>query len=416
MTIRMVGSAAALLAGLLVVAPSAARAEGRITITKATVQGCRAMGKCIWKVTCQVGKEQLVQDLRGVSRDVKEINKSYDTPGFPVNIQCKTEIDDGFFSTAWKEVGKGGASVPGGGDWDFEMSNKENGGVTVHVTVDSLEVGAPAAAPAGKAAKAPAKPAKAAAAAGARQYIGVFQASPQGEAVLVGFPWDQFKARADQLEAGGVRIVSLDTYVDGGRRVWSGIFKTAGEKQLLMQGLAFEEFTKKYKGLVQDQHMRMLDIVSYDEGNKRLIGGAFHEGYDKPAPPWFLEQKAFEAKVAELGGQGQRLQHMDVYKTTGNKFNYAGVFREGSGSYGLWTGLDKDAFLAKWKKASDGGTQINEVKTYSDGKKRLYDAVIGGGGIKTEVDLGMDWNALAAKWKENFAKGFRLVGLETYQD
>ncbi|HEY2738895.1 MAG TPA: hypothetical protein VGK45_10850, partial [Thermoanaerobaculia bacterium] len=59
---------------------------------------------------------------------------------------------------------------------------------------------------------------------------------------------------------------------------------------------------------------------------------------------------------------------------------------------------------------------INEVKTYSDGKKRLYDAVIGGGGIKTEVDLGMDWNALAAKWKENFAKGFRLVGLETYQD
>jgi hypothetical protein len=415
MKIRMVGSAAALLAGLLVVAPGAARAEGRITITKATVQGCRAMGKCIWKVTCQVGKEQLVQDLRGVSRDVKEINKSYDTPGFPVNIQCKTEIDDGLFSTAWKEVGKGGAAVPGGGDWDFEMSNKENGGVTVHVTVDSLEIGAPAAASAGKAAKAPAKPAKAAAPAAPRQYIGVFQASQQGEAVLVGFPWDQFKARADQLDAGGVRIVSLDTYVDGGRRVWSGIFKSGTDKQALFTALDFTAFTKQYKNMVNEQHMRLVDVVVYDDGPKRLLAGAYREGYDRYDLWVGQEQATFQGKVAELGGRGLRLLHMDVYRTTGNKLNYAGAFREGSGSYGLWTGLDKDAFLAKWKKGSES-TQISEVKTYTDGKKRLYDAVIGGGGVKTEVDLGMDWNAFAAKWKENFAKGLRVVGLETYQD
>ena len=142
-----IGSVAVLLAGLILAGPSAVRAEGRITVAKATVEGCRAMGKCIWKVTCQIGKEQLVQDLRGVSRDVKEMNKSFDTPGFPVNVQCKTEIDDGFFTTSWKEVGHGSVQVPGGGDWDLTMQTKENGGVTVHVTVDSLEIGAPAAAP-----------------------------------------------------------------------------------------------------------------------------------------------------------------------------------------------------------------------------------------------------------------------------
>jgi Bacterial tandem repeat domain 1 len=403
-------SVAVLLAGLLAAGPSAARAEGRITFTKATVQGCTAMGKCIWRVTCQTGKEQLVQEVRGVSRDVKEMAKSYDARAFPVSVQCKLDIDDGLFSTKWKEVGKAGVTVPGGGDWDLEMTNKESGGVTVHVTADSLEMGAPAAAApskGGKAAKAPA---------GARQYVAVFQASQQGEAVLVGFPWEQFKARADQLDAGGSRIVALDTYVDGGRRLWSGIFRAGNEKQLLLSGLAFDEFTKKYKGLVVDQHMRLVDVVVYDEGNKRLIGGAFREGYDNPAPPWFLEQKAFEAKVTELGGQGQRLRHMDVYRTTGNKLNYAGVFHEGTGSYGLWTGLDRDAFLTKWKKASESGTQINEVKTYAEGKKRLYDAVIGGGGTKTEIDLGLDANALAARWKEEFGKGYRLAGLETYQD
>jgi len=305
--------------------------------------------------------------------------------------------------------------VPGGGDWDLEMANKEKGGVTVHVTVDSLEMGAPAAA----AAPAKGKPAKAAAKAGAaggeRRYVAVLQASQQGEAILEGLPWDQFKARVDKLDAGGIHIVALDSHLDGGRRVWSGIFQTGPEKQLLLTGLTFEEFTKKYKTLVVDQHMRLIDVVVYDEGTKRQIGAAFREGYDRPEPPWFLEQKAFEAKVTALGGQGQRLRRMEVFRSTGNKLNYAGVFREGSGSYGLWTGLDHDAFLAKWKKGSDSGTQINEVKTYADGKKRLYDAVIGGG-VKTEVDLDMDAKALAAKWREGFAKGMRIVGLETYQE
>jgi hypothetical protein len=406
---------AVLLAGLLAVGPSAARAEGRITFTRATVQGCTAMGKCIWRVTCQTGKEQLVQEVRGVSRDVKEIGKSYDTRTFPVNVQCKLDLDDGLFSTKWIEVGKAGATVPGGGDWDLEMTSKEKGGVTVHVTADSLEMGAPASSAAPAAGKG--KPAKAAKApAGSRQYVAVFQSSQQGEAVVVGMPWEQFKARADQLDAGGSRIVALDTYVEGGRRLWSGIFRSGNEKQSLFNGLEFEAFSKKYKGMVNDQHMRLVDVVVYDEGAKRLLAGAYREGYDKYDLWVGQDQKAFEGKVTELGGRGLRLQHMDVYRTTGNKLNYAGSFREGTGSYGLWTGLDHDAFLAKWKKASDSGTKINEVKTYTEGKKRLYDAVIGGGGTKSEVDLALDGDALAAKWKENFAKGLRLTGLETYQD
>jgi hypothetical protein len=418
MKIRRVALVAVLVAGPLMAAPDAARAEGRITITKTTVQSCNSMGKCIWKVSCQVGGQQLVQDLRGVSRDVKEVGKAFDVQTFPVNVQCKTDVDTGFFSTSWQEVGKASVQVPGGGDWDLEMANKDKGGVTVHLTVDSLEVGAPAAAPA--AGKTAAKSSKAAAAkspSAARQFVGVFQAAPQGEAILVGLPWDQFKARADQLDAQSSRIVSLDTYVEGGRRVWSGIFRSsANERQALVVGLEPEAFSKKYKDMVVNQHMRLVDVVVYDEGNKRLLAGAFREGYDNPALWLGQEQNAFAGKVTELGGQGQRLVHMDVYRSTGNKLNYAGAFRQGSGSYGLWTGLDRDAFLARWKKAGES-TQINEVKTYTEGRKRLYDAVIGGGGMKTEVELGLDWNALAAKWKENFTKrGMRLVGLETYQD
>src|SRR5436305_4681093 len=194
---------AVLLAGLLVGGAGAARAEGRITLSRMTVTSCSAMGKCHWQITCKVGREQLVQDMTGVSRDVKEIGRSYDTPGFPVNVKCTLAIDDGWFTTKWQDVGQADVAVPGGGDWDLEMASKEKGGVTVRVTVDSLEIGS--AASAAPAAGRPAKAAKAAS--GARQYLGVFHRVPQGEAVLVGLPWDQFKARADQLDAKGSRIV-----------------------------------------------------------------------------------------------------------------------------------------------------------------------------------------------------------------
>ena len=418
MKIRTVVAVIAGLSAVLLAGPSAARAEGRITLTKGTVQGCSAMGKCIWKVSCQVGDEQFTQEMRGVSRDVKEFKKSFDVRAFPVNVACGVQIDEGWFTTKWADVGKASVQIPGGGDWDLDMSTKDRGGVLVHVTVDSLEVGAlppPAAPAAGKApakaaAKAPAKPAA------PRQYLAVFQQSPQGEAVLVGLPWDQFKARADQLDAKGSRIVALDSYVEGGKRLWNGIFRTGKEKQELVMGVDFDAFTKKYKDLVTNKHMRLVDVVVYDEGPKFLLGGAFREGYDN-CDFWVgQDRQQMEGKVSELGGQGLRLTHMDVYRTTGNKINYAGAFRAGSGSYGLWTGLDRDAFLAKWKKGSDSGTQLNEVKTYAEGKKRLYDAVIGGGGFKTEVDMDLDWNALVAKWKENFGKNLRLVGLETYRD
>lgn len=413
------GLAVALLAGLLVAGAGAARAEGRIAISRMTVQSCRSMGKCHWRLTCRVGKEEAVQEMQGVSRDTKEIGKMYDTPGFPVNVQCTTAIDDGWIGTSWKEVGKADVSVPGGGDYDLVMENKEKGGVKVLVTVDSLEIGATASAPApaagktAKAAKAAAKPAKTS---GSRQFLGVFQGSPQGTAVLVGMPWDQFKARADQLDAKGSRIVALDTYLDGGRRLWSGVFRSGDDKQAFLVGLEWTPFLNKWKDMTNNQHMRLVDLALYDEGSKRLLGGAFREGYDENTLWVGQEQKPFEAKVAELGGQGQRLLHMEVYRTTGNKLNYAGAFRKGTGSYGLWTGLDRDAFLAKWKKASAGGSQLNEVKTYVEGKKRLFDGVIGGGGFKTDVEIGLDWAAFAAKWKEEIGKGMRLVDVETYQD
>jgi hypothetical protein len=411
-------SVAALLAGLLAASPGTAWAEGRITFTKATVQGCNAMGKCIWQVACKVGANgDVTQEVRGVSRDVKPIDKSFDVRNFPVKVDCKLAIDDGWFTTSWKDMGSASLAVPGGGDYDIAIANKEKGAVSVHLTVDSLEVGAPAAAPAatttkGTTAKAANKPAAAKA---PRQWLGVYQSGQQGAAVLVGLPWAQFKARADQLDAQGSRAVAIDTYMDGGRRLWNGIFRSGKEKQELVAGLDWDAFSKKWNTLVNDQHMRLVDLVLYDEGSKRLLAGAFREGYDLNALWVGQDPKAFESKMTELGNDGQRLVDLEVYKTTGDKINYAGAFRAGTGSYGLWTALDRDAFLAKWKKAG-ASTQINEVKTYTNGKKRLFDGVVGGGGLKTDIAMDLDWDAFAAKWKEQFLKGKRLVDFQPYQD
>jgi Polyglycine hydrolase-like, structural repeat len=414
MKMRSILVGGALLA-LVLTAGDAARAEGRITFTKMTVTGCASIRKCIWKLSCQVGaKGQVEKDMRGSSRDAQDIGKSFDVQTFPVAVQCSLQIDDGWIFTSWEQVGKASVPVPGGGDWDLEMENKEYGGASVHVTVDSLEVGAPPAEPAA-APKAPArKAAKPAPPKAPRQFVAVYHNQDEGEAVLVGMTWDELEARSDQLDAQGSRIISLDTYVDGDRRLWSAIFRSSKEKQHLVPHLSPEDFNKTYRDMVVNHHMRLVDVVVYDEGGKRWVGGAFREGYDNPALWFGQEQRAFEGKIAELGGQGLRVVRMEVYRAAGNKLNYAGAFREGTGSYGIWTGLDHDALLAKLSR--EGHTQINEVKTYVEGKKRLYDAVIGAGVRTSRVFLDLDWAAFAAKWKEQAAKGMRLAGFDTYQE
>jgi len=394
------------LGGLLLLGGAAgAWAEGRITFTKLKAERCEEGGSCEWRLACRIGSgrdQDIIAGEEVIGASSLDINKSFDVQSFPVAMACTLFEDDGWFSESWDEVQKESISIPGGGDYTLKLGNNEEGVVNVMLAVDSLEIGTPPA-PAAAQGKKPAAP---------RTWIAVYEKLPGGRAVVVGLPWDQFKARSDRLAAKGSHPTVLETYMDGNRRLWSGIFTSGAEKSEIVPSLEWEAFSGKWKNLTDDGK-RLMDLAIYDEKGKRYFTGVFHNGWDTESF-WVGQSKdELQRKWYDLSGQSLRLVDLEPYRAESGKLIYASAYRTGSGGYGLWFGYDWDKLYSEWKRASDGGTQLLDIEPYTEGGKRLFDAVLRSG-LKGDLQPPSEWPALVSKWKELLGQGQRMVDLETF--
>ncbi|HXO19741.1 MAG TPA: hypothetical protein VOA87_07425 [Thermoanaerobaculia bacterium] len=403
------GLPAVLLGGMLVGgAVGAGATDGRLVFTKMEVEHCNGLSTCIWKVTCQLAKlpkSEIVKEVKAGTAASVDVNRTFVVHQFPVDVSCTAFRDTGWIRTAWESVGDATLAVPAGGDYVFDLGTADKDQVHIHLSVDSLEVAAlPTAAGDAKA-----KPAKASE---PRQFFGVFHPTAEGHAVIVGFPWDAFKARSDELAAKGVKLDRMVSFEEGGKRLWAGIFHSTADRVLVLAGLEWDPFVSQWNKLLKEG-LRLNDFETYGDGKKRLFAGIFREG-SGPNPLWVGQDRAaFLGKWNELAAEGLRLVDLEVYRVS-KGIQYAGVFRTGSGGYGLWTALDWASLQAKAKALN--GSELAQVQTYMDGRNRVYDAVLRGGGSGGELTPGLASAAFAAKWKELLDHGQRLADLETYPE
>lgn len=389
-----------------------ALAQGRLVITNMAVEDCKEMGSCEWRLSCKVGggaETELVAGAVAASPAEVQLNKAFEDQKFPLTVRCSVWEDDGMVGASWGEPATGSITLPAGGDYTLDLTSAKQGAVKVHLTADSLEMaGAPAAAKVVPAST----PAKAQGKGGARRYSGLFRASKGGHAVVVGLDAASFRKKADALAKQGVQLTDLEVLDEKGKRTWSGVFQTREGAGLLITDLEWDPFLARWKELTEQKGMRLIDLETYDDGKKRLFAGAFAESDDLYALWVGMDRKAFEAKWAELSGGGLRLIDVEVYRA-GNQTLYSGVFLAGRGGYGMWTDLGWDDLRGKWKNA---GTQLVDFDSYVDGGKRRYAAATGAKGPKEALEASLDAAAFAARWREQAAKGYRLMHLESYTE
>ena len=395
-------------------APAAAVSYGRISFTQMSIDRCEDFfGGCEWKLSCQVGggaATDIVSNQPGALAQDIELAKTFDQDRFPTKLDCALFEDDGWFGETWVDAGKASVEVPGGGDYVLELKGTQ-GVVLVKVTVDSFEMPDGAAAPAttgkpaGKPAAKPAKPAKAA----SRQFVGGYGRDPNGHGVVLGLPWDAFKARVDTYAARGVKLVEMQTWEEGSQRLWGGIFQTLDGNQELVIDLEWDPFSARMRQL-SDEGMRLSDFEIYPKGNKFLFVGVYHEGADDN-PLWIGQARnEFIDRWSSLSGDKVRLVDLETYLASG-QIKYGGVFRGGSGPYGMRNGLTWAQLQEFWKpKEAEGRTSVVDLVAYKDGSKTLWDLVTGGGA--GQITQPMDGAAFARDWKNRLGKGFRLSTVE----
>lgn len=412
---------ALVVAGALL-APQAARAEGRITLTKMFVLTCEEMGDCEWRLTCRAGNQQEVEVVPGASAKAGrtvDMNRGLDVGRFPVKLTCTLFEDDGFLSESWEKAGEASIDLPAGGDYKLLIPGPGQGNVRVQMIVDSLEIlippppaaPEPAAAPAkGRAAKPP-KPEP------QLRFLGVFTQRPEGQTVIVGQEWDAFKAKVAELDGAGIKLINLESFPHGGKVLWAGLFRDLDDRSMLLGVSDWDAFVNDWKK-VSSGSMRLEDLEVYTVGNDVKAAGLYRPGGDSFSLWVGQTQDEFKKKRDELSfSKSLRVNDFEIYRAF-NTTLYAAGFRSTARTPEIWLGLERGALEAKVKGAKS--LQLADLETYKEGDKRLYDALMHqpeeGLAVPVEIVFEADQATFVRRWKEMIAKGHRLVELEVYQE
>lgn len=194
---------------------------------------------------------------------------------------------------------------------------------------------------------------------------------------------------------------------------YTGVWESGKDGYYLWNGVSWKDFEKKWKELAK-KDLRLVDIETYLDGGKRKYGGVWRSGKDGYYLWSGVSWKAFEKKWKELAKKNLRLIDIETYKV-GKKRKYIGVWREGKSGYYLWAGSSWGEFNKKWKELAKKNLRLIDIETYMDGKKRKYIGVWRSGKDGYYLWAGVSWNEFNKKWKELAKKNLRLIDIEHYR-
>ena len=409
----------AVVCALLLGGAVAAQAQGRITVTKMHITSCEEMGSCELRLTCESGGKEveMIPAAIATNPDTLPINKAIEVARYPVTVSCTLFEDDGWFGESWDEAAKGSVALTGGGDYQLKLANPEQATVVLTLLADSIEstLAAPSAAVPATGAGARGKAVQAA----PRQFLAIFrkETEPAGHAVVLGLEWPAFQRKARELAGKGVHPTDVETWLDGGKRLWGGIFRSGVDASQIVNGQEWEPFMEQWTKLTEhediDKQMQLIDMEIYTENGKNLFVGVYRNGTEMHSLWVGQDRGDFLRKWQQLVNQQLRLVDLEIYKAAGGSRNlYAGVFLEAPGSYGIWNATTWEQFQ---EKRAAGGSGLWDVETYMEDGKRLYDGVVLGGGSSEELPGLLDGPALVAKWRDMLGKGYRMIHLEVVE-
>lgn len=405
-----------LLAGAMFLGGQPAQSQGgRVLVTEMFIENCEEMGNCEFRLTCKTASDkdatEMIPAAIATNPQTLQINKPLKPLAYPTKVTCTLYEDDGWFGSTWDEAATGTIDLEGGGDYKLKLDNPEQAAVEIGIIADSFVSRplppAPVDPKTGKSAAAPAGPPV--------RFLGIFdkETEPTGHAVVMGLDEAAFLAEAKKLADKGVHPTDVETWTQGGQRIWGGVFRSGPDTSLIVAGLEGDAFLKRWEKLNNDEEMRLVDLEVYQDKGKLRFAGAFRNGTEDSSLWVGQDRDPFKIKWQQLVNGGLRLVDLEVYKGSSGKNVYAGVFLDAPGSYGMWTAVTWDKFLERWKGA--GGNGLADIESYTEGGKRLYDGVVLGGSGAEQVTAPLDLEALHAKWRELLAQGYRLTHFEAEQ-
>lgn len=122
---------------------------------------------------------------------------------------------------------------------------------------------------------------------------------------------------------------------------------------------------------------------------------------------------SFQEKWQQWSAQGLRLVDIDVRRVA-NEDRYSGVWLPGTGGYALWVNASWDSLVAKWAEWAKQGLRLVDVSVRRVGNQDLYSGVWQAGTGGYALWGNASWDSFVAKWTEWAKQGLRLVDINAH--
>lgn len=123
---------------------------------------------------------------------------------------------------------------------------------------------------------------------------------------------------------------------------------------------------------------------------------------------------SFRAKWQEWSASGLRL--VDVHtRRVGNENRYSGVFLPGSGGHGLWSNVSWENFRAKHQEWTQQGLRCVSIHAHAQGNQLRWSGAFLPGSGAWGLWVNASWDSFRAKWQEWSGQGLRLIDLHVHK-
>lgn len=195
-----------------------------------------------------------------------------------------------YFSGVWEGGSDGYALTPAGLDWAAFNKFWSNNAKTLRLTdIETYTEGSK------------------------RYFLGVFRQGTDGYALTpAGLNWAAFnKFWSDNSKT--LRLIDIETYTEGSKRYFLGVFRQGSDGYVLSPyGMDWSQFSKYWEDRAKD-NLRLIDIESYVEGGKRIFLGVWRQGSDAYALWHGTDWQSLTSKWAEYNGSNMQLIDLETY-------------------------------------------------------------------------------------------------------
>src|SRR5688572_1314577 len=246
-------------------------------------------------------------------------------------------------------------------------------------------------------------------------YTGVWRQGSGGTFLWGGVSWSEFNSKWSELAGKNLRLINIKTYAGSRGRLFTGIWSGGSDGYALTPaGLDWAAFNKFWDDNSK-KGQRLVNVETYVEGGKLYFLGVFRAGGDGYAlTPLNLDWAEFNKFWDDNSKKGLRLINIESYMNEGKRY-FLGVFRAGSGGYVLSPyGKDWNQFKTYWSEQARNGQRLIDIESFMEGGKRIFFGVWREGSDGYALWGGVDFESLNSKFAENNTTNLRLLDLETY--